>query len=349
MLKVGIVGLGRGMSHLGIFSQRNDTKVVAVCDIDEKRASKVKQDIGAEEAYTDYNKFLSHDIDIVVIATPLPYHVANSITALKLDKHVLCEVPIANRIEECKLLIDAVRKSKGKFMFAENCNYWYFVQQWGKLVDDGKIGKPIYIEAEYVHDCRSIMWDANGNPTWRAGMPPIYYCTHSLGPVLSIIKDRCVSAVGMNTGVNVAPDLGAIDMEVGLFRTSKGAIIKILCGFSNPRKQAFHYYSFYGSEGVIENVRGAMDKSFACFKDSNGMEDLPYSFNHPNAPDGASAGGHGTAEYYMIDAFVNSIKNDTEPPIDVYEGLDYSLPGLFAHLSAQEGGKVVEIPDPREM
>ena len=65
MLKVGVVGLGRGMSHLGIFSQRDDTKVVAVCDVDGDRASKVKQDSGAEKAYTNYNEFLSHDMDIV--------------------------------------------------------------------------------------------------------------------------------------------------------------------------------------------------------------------------------------------------------------------------------------------
>ncbi|MDQ1329033.1 MAG: hypothetical protein QG641_2322, partial [Candidatus Poribacteria bacterium] len=141
MLKIGIVGLGRGMSHLGVFSQRTDTKVVAVCDVDEARAKKVKDDHGLEKAYTDYDEFLSHDMDIVVIATPLPLHVSNAISALKIDKHVLSEVPIANNLPECELLVKAVRKSKAKFMFAENCNYWYFVQKWKEMVDEGKIGK----------------------------------------------------------------------------------------------------------------------------------------------------------------------------------------------------------------
>lgn len=345
MLKVGIVGLGRGMSHLHVFAQRNDAKVVAVCDINESLAQKVKNDMGLESAYSDYDKFLSHDMDIVVVATPLPLHVSNSIAALESGKHVLCEVPIANSLEECEALVKAVKKSKTKFMFGENCNYWYFVEKWRNLVAEGKIGKPIYAEAEYIHDCRSIMRDSEGKLTWRASMPPIYYCTHSLGPVLSVINDRCVTATGMSTGVNVAPELGAIDMEVGLFRTEKGAIVKVLCGFSNPRKQVFHYYSIYGSEGVIENIRGITDKSIACFKDSKGMEELPYSYNHPQAPDSAVVGGHGTAEFYMIDAFVKSILNDTKPPIDVYEGLDYSLPGLCAHISAQQGGKVVDIPN----
>lgn len=344
MLKVGVVGLGRGMSLLRMFGLHKDIQIAAVCDINEKRAVDVKEQMKLEGAYADYDQFLNHDMDIVVVATPLPFHVSNSIAALENDKHVLSEVPIANSIDECKSLVKAVQKSKGKFMFAENCNYWYFVEKWREIVADGRIGRPIYAEAEYVHDCRSLMRDSQGNLTWRASMPPIYYCTHSLGPMLSVIEDRCVSAVGMNTGVNVAPDLGAIDMGVGLFRTASGAVIKILCGFSIERKPAFHYYSIYGTEGCLESIRGT-DRTAAYFKGSDGMTELPYTRNHPKAPRSAAAGGHGTCEYFMVNAFIESILNDTEPPIDVYEGLDYSLPGLCAHISAQQGGKVIDIPD----
>ena len=344
MLKVGVVGLGRGMSLLKMFDLHRDAQVVAVCDMKEERAESVKKEMKLEGAYADYDEFLGHDTDVVVVATPLPFHVANSIAALESDKHVLSEVPIANSVEECEALAKAVKKSKSKFMFAENCNYWYFVEKWKEMVADGKIGKPIYAEAEYVHDCRGLMRDSEGNLTWRASMPPIYYCTHSLGPILSVIKDKCVSAVGMNTGVNIAPDLGAIDMEVGLFRTESGGVIKILCGFSVERMPAFHFYSIYGTEGCLESVRGT-DKTTAYFKGSKGMMELPYTRNNPDAPKIAATGGHGTCEYFMVSAFIESILNDTKPPIDVYEGLDYSLPGLCAHISAQQGGKVMDIPD----
>ena len=349
MLKVGVVGLGRGMSLLRTFALFEDAKIVAVCDMNEERAMNVKKELSIDAAYSDYNEFLSHDMDIVVVATPLPFHVSNSIAALESHKHVLCEVPIANSIEECEALAKAVKKSKTKFMFAENCNYWYFIEKWREIVAQGKLGKPTYAEAEYVHDCRSIMRDAKGNLTWRASMPPIYYCTHSLGPILSVINDRIVSAVGMSTGVNVAPELGAIDMEVGLFKTEKGVVIKNLCGFSVERKPAFHFYSIYGTGGCLETIRGTMN-NVAYFKDSgaSGLTELPYTTNHPQAPGSATVGGHGTAEYYMVKAFIESIKNNTEPPIDVYTGLDYSLPGLCAHLSAQQGSKPIEIPNFRD-
>ncbi len=344
MLKTGVVGLRRGLGLLRMFAAHKETQVVAVCDIDEERAASVKEQMGIEAVYIDYGEFLEHDLDIVVVATPMPFHVSQSIAALESDKHVLCEVIVANSMDECEPLVKAVKKSKKKYMLAENCCYWYFVEKWAEMAAAGKIGKPIYAEAEYVHDTRSLMRDAEGNPRWRAKRPPIHYCTHSLGPILTVMNDRCVSAVGMSTGVNVAPDLGAIDMEVGLFRTEKGSVIKILRGASIEREPAFHYYSIYGTEGCLETARGA-DKTFAYFKGSDGMTELPYRRDHPEAPDSAAAGGHGTCEYYMVKAFIESIVNDTRPPIDIYRALDFSLPGFCAHISAQQGGKMVDIPD----
>ncbi len=346
MLKVGVVGLGRGMNLLRTFALHSDVEIVAVCDINEKRAVSAKEEMELEKAYPDYDEFLRHDMDIVVVATPLPFHVQHSIAALESDKHVLCEVPIANSLEECEALARAARKSSSKFMFAENCNYWYFVEKWREIVAGGRFGKPTYAEAEYVHNCRGIMRHADGTPTWRASMPPIYYCTHSLGPILSILDDRCVSAVGMNTGVNVAPDLGAIDMGVGLFRTEKGAIIKVLCGLSVEREPMFHFYSIYGTGGCLESIRGT--SRFAAYLKDDGasnLTELPYGRDYPKAPEYATVGGHGTCEHFMVNAFVESILNDTEPPIDVYTGLDYSLPGLCAHISAEQGGKVIDIPN----
>ena len=79
-------------------------------------------------------------------------------------------------------------------------------------------------------------------------MPPIQYCTHSLGPLLFLMDDRCIAATGLNPGSNIAPDLGVIDLEVGLFQMESGAVVKILCGFSIERHPAFHWYVVYGTK-----------------------------------------------------------------------------------------------------
>jgi hypothetical protein len=79
-----------------------------------------------------------------------------------------------------------------------------------------------------------------------------------------------------------------------------------------------------------------------------GMMQMPLGYDVPGAPPQARLGGHGTAEYYMIQAFLDSVRNDTRPPIDIYAALDMALPGLCAHESAVNGGKPIPVPDWRE-
>jgi len=49
----------------------------------------------------------------------------------------------------------------------------------------------------------------------------------------------------------------------------------------------------------------------------------------------------------MIRDFVDSITNDMPPPIDEYESMDFVLPGIMAHESAQKGGVKLEVPNLR--
>jgi predicted dehydrogenase len=353
MLRVGIAGLRRGASLFQMFAHHEEARVVAVCDADRARAEAFARDSQVPSAYDDFTGLLAHDLDAVVIATPLPCHAAQSIAALERGKHVLCEVPAVASLAEAEALAEAARRSAAIYMMAENCCYNPFMNSWRQWVTEGRIGRIIYAEAEYVHDCRSIMRDAAGRLTWRAAMPPIHYCTHSLGPLLWLNGDRCVSAVGMHTGINVAPELGAIDMEAGLFRTAGGAVIKILCGFSVARKPSFHTYTVYGTRGCLEKPRDGSETRayFAGEPDSAGMAALPLL---PDAvawsgtlPSHAGRGGHGTSEYFLVNDFVNAALHGAPVPIDVHTALDYTVPGLCAHLSAEEGGRPVAIPDSR--
>lgn len=348
MLKIGIAGLRRGGALLRIVARHPEARVVAVCDTDATRAAAVAAEYDVPVAVESWEALLDRELDAVVIATPLPCHAAHSIAALERGLHALCEVPACASLAEAESLARAARASSAVYMLAENCCFTAFIQSWRKMVADDRIGRVIYAEAEYVHDCRAIMREA-GRPTWRASMPPIHYGTHSLGPLLSLAGDRCVSAVGMHTGVNVAPDLGAIDLEVGLYRTASGAVIKILCGFSIAREPSFHTYTVYGTRGCLEKPRTG-DETLAFFEEIPelaGMMRMPLPAAHRRAPGHASLGGHGTSEFFMVNAWVDAIMGRAPCPIDLPTALDYTVPGLCAHLSAEEGGRPVAVPDYR--
>jgi len=346
-LSIGIAGLSRGLSHLEVFSNRDDCEVVAVCDVDAEKATTIAQQHDIANAFESYDALVDFAPDVIVVATPAPLHAEHCIAALDAGINVLSEVPAVYSIEEGRQLAEAVERSSATYSFAENMCYVAYMQTYEHIIRSGQLGKVYYAEAEYVHDCR-FLFGTPENPTWRVSMPPIYYCTHDLGPLLWWTDDRVATAVGMHTGSNVDPDWDCIDAEVGLFQTEKGAVMKFLASFCTARRPWLHGMVIHGTEGVLEAPRCGWDKHKAflpSIPNSHDMVALQIDWIHPEAPEGAEAAGHGTAEYYMIEDFVRCILEDTPPPFDVYTALDLTLPGICAHESAIQGGQPVEVPN----
>ncbi len=354
-LRVGVAGLRRGMGFVRVFAHHRECELAAVCDVEPGRAAQVADEMNVPIHFDDYSELCRADIDAIVVATPAPVHVPHALEALAEGKHVLSEVPAAWDLQQAEQLARGVERSGLKYMFAENMCYFAYIQTYEQIVHRGEIGRPIYAEGEYVHDCRHLMHDrydgvtpgSESGATWRAALPPIHYCTHDLGPILEIMDTRCVSAVGMHTGSNVLPEYDVIDAEVGLFKTESGAVVKILCAFSIVRHPSMHWMVVYGTEGYLEGPRFGGEHMLYSERTVNlsGPVKLPLSASHVGAPPEATAGGHGTSEYFMCNDFVRCIIDDTEPAIDVYRALDYTVPGICAHLSAENGGEPVEVPD----
>ena len=91
-----------------------------------------------------------------------------------------------------------------------------------------------------------------------------------------------------------------------------------------------------------------MNNLKAYFKDDpdfKSLQDVPVQEALDKLPPGARSGGHGASEYYMIEDFLRSILDDAKPAIDVYDGLDYTVPGICAQVSSERGGELVEVPN----
>jgi predicted dehydrogenase len=176
---------------------------------------------------------------------------------MEANKHVLSEVTAAWTIEQCVRIVDTVRHTQQVYMLAENNCYLHYVRTWKKWIDAGRLGDIYYAEAEYIHDIRALLRDdQSGETFWRLERPPIYYCTHSLGPLLMLMDDRVVQATGAHSGHGTVPNKGpsCLNMEVALFKTQKGAVIKVLRSQVALREPAIHYYSLYCSKGVSRTV-----------------------------------------------------------------------------------------------
>ena len=345
-LKVGLVGIGRGTAYGAIFAHNEKTCVAALCDMDEEKLAENGRDFELDDKhlFTNFDDFISSDLDIVVLGTPIPQHAEEVVKALDLGRHVLSEVTAADSIPACEKIVEAVRRSKGKYMMAENCMYMDFAIQWKEYIEKGNIGRPFYAEADYVHEIRDRV--AN---KWRSGRAPLHYCSHSLGPVLYWMDDYIVRATasGNRSTMLTPPTIGNIDIQVALFETKKGATIKVLRSSVALRHPALCTYSIYGDKGFLEGSRKGYDGIGHRYFDGLDPEDgydVTVSSSDINAPADARLGGHGTSEFYLVRDFLDAIEFDKKPPIDVVRAMDMTVPGLVAHEAAMRGGVWLDVP-----
>lgn len=129
-LKVGIFGIKRGSTFARNFSINPYTKLVAICDYDEVFVKNFIKDKEGITVYNDYDRFLEHDLDIVVLCNYCTEHAPAAIKALNSGRHVLSEVIACKTLAEGVELCRAVEKSKKVYMFAENYCFLPILRKW---------------------------------------------------------------------------------------------------------------------------------------------------------------------------------------------------------------------------
>lgn len=351
-VKLGVIGLGRGMMVKNVIGQPQ-VRLTAVCEKNPAVLAQAMEQLRPRlpelQVCECFEALLQADIDAVLIATEAIDHVSYVIKALDAGKHVLSEIPAVNTIEEARQLKAAVQAHPElKYMVAENCCYWAFIQAWKLMYEEGKFGQTVYAEAEYVgaEDYRDIKPENYPPEHWRSYNPAIKYLTHDLGPLLWIMDDYCVSVSCMEPDVVYNPYVTTNKNGVALFKTAKGAVIRILTCFDAYIADA-HNYSLIGTRGNIttDKLRQAGEMySYASLSDIPGSRkkrvEIPVSKAFPGEP----TDGHGGADRKMILDFVRCILEDTPSPLDVDFAIRISLPGIIAHESAVQGGTALEIP-----
>jgi len=353
--RVGIVGLNRGQGLVQAMAAHPHVQIAALCDLDPAWLAEMGARFGLSDRqlFTSFEDFVNAPIDIVVIATPIGYHAAQAIAALESGKHVLSEQTAAYTIEDCERLVETVNRTGRAYMMAENYCYFHYIRQWKQIIDQGRLGKIFYAEGEYLHEIVDLLIDpTTGQRRWRYTRPPILYCAHCLGPLLMLMDDWIVRATGVHSGQSIYPNegIGFLDMEVGLFQTHKGAVIKILRSQVVPRHPDMVWYSLYGTKGFIENGRGGWGRTTGQLYIEGEMPKQPGAQAiecptvDPDAPAEALSGGHGTSEYYMVRDFVSALERNARPPIDVARAIDFTAPGICAHESALRGGVWIDVP-----
>ena len=140
-LKYAIVGCGRiGTRHAG--HATNNGELVAVCDIEQKKADDLAKEYGAKAYYTIEGMLKNaEEADMVAICTPNGLHAEHSIKALKAGFHVLCEKPMAINVYDCGEMIKVAESANKRLMIVKQNRFNPPVEAVKKLLDENKLGK----------------------------------------------------------------------------------------------------------------------------------------------------------------------------------------------------------------
>src|SRR5260370_33343603 len=130
-LRVGVVGVGRGFT-LARECQMVGMDVVAVCDLDRHRVSRACNALGAV-GYQDYDTFLAHDMEGVILANSFDEHAPLAVKALQAGKHVLSETPACKSLAEGVQPLGTVQKTGLVYRFAANCPFMPHVSDLRRL------------------------------------------------------------------------------------------------------------------------------------------------------------------------------------------------------------------------
>jgi predicted dehydrogenase len=130
--------------HLPALLSHPNVEVVAFVDINEQKV----KDIAIrykKNYYTSLSEMLEkEDVDFIDIATPINTHETLAIEALRQEKHVIMEKPMATSVQECEQIVDLCKRKNLKVTIYHTMKVYPIVAIVKRWIEDGKIGKPYF-------------------------------------------------------------------------------------------------------------------------------------------------------------------------------------------------------------
>ena len=164
VLKVAMIGYGfmgkvhshawRTVNHF--FPDAPQVEMTLICGRTTDPLEIARVQFGWLEAESDWKKVIARsDIDIIDICTAGDTHEEIAIAALRAGKHVICEKPLANNVQEAramKVAADEARKSGVRSMVAFNYRRVPALAFARQMIEAGKLGEIFHIRANYLQD-----------------------------------------------------------------------------------------------------------------------------------------------------------------------------------------------------
>ncbi len=367
-IRVAVVGLGFGAEFVPIYLDHPDVASVAICDQQPERLQKVAERFGIRQCHSRLEDVLAGEVDAVHLVSGIPDHAQQALAVLESGLHCACTVPMAISIEDLRGIVSAQRKTGRNYMMMETAVYTRQFLYAKDLLARGEFGRIQFLRGAHYQDMEC--W-----PPYWAGLPPMYYATHAVAPLLALAgcratKVHCLGSGWMRESLH-AQYGNSFPVETAIFQLeSSGLAAEVTRTLFHCARDYMESFVVYGENACLE---WQMEKdSPVLFRMEPWQPDRtrPCTNRRIEAPDrqdllpgpiarytrsfvyeaGHShlsfkqGGGHHGSHPHLVHEFVRSIVEGRQPWIDAVTAANWTAAGICAHESAMKGGAAVEIP-----
>jgi len=163
-INVGVIGCGGRGTYVGrtfakVGQGENKCKIVAVCDLYEKR-KRLNAEFHQCDGYLDFHEVINRkDVDAVIVATPDHWHAPIAIEAMLNGKDVYVEKPMCHTVAQAKQLIDTVKATKRVLQVGSqttSADIWHKAKD---VIASGAIGDMIMSQGSYHRNSKEGEWN----------------------------------------------------------------------------------------------------------------------------------------------------------------------------------------------
>ncbi len=365
-VNIAIVGLGFGAGFIPIYQRHPQANLYAICQRTRKKLDAIGDAFGIEKRHTDFHELIRDpNVDAVHINSPIPDHAWQTIAALKAGKHVACTVPMATSLADCRKIVELVQRTGKKYMMMETVVYAREFLYLKELYEKGELGKIQFLQASHQQDM-------DGWPNYWPGLPPMWYATHCVGPMLALTKATAeyVSCFGSGT---IRPELikcygspFAIETAHLKFKNSDLSARIIRSLFDTARqyresidvygsKKSFEWTLIEHEAHVLHTAKLPESKIPKKIRVPDFAQRLPrgirpfttkgvYDLGKKTHLSFVQGAGHGGSHPHLAHEFVVALVEKRDPFPNAKESANWTCVGLCAHQSALKGGAIVKLP-----
>ena len=317
------------MTHAETLAHRTrGARLVAVTTSSAERAAEVRQRCGDLSVYTTPGTMLQAEVlDAVVIASSTSAHVANVERCAEAGVHILCEKPLALNLDDCDRAIAAVEAAGVNLMIGHVRRFDSGYREAKRLIEAGAIGVPVIV--------RAISGDMDPPPPSFADLgvsgglllDSMYHDFYLSRWLMAdeIIRVYTEAGALIDEGVR---SVGDVDNAVVSARFGKGAV-----GTMTASRVTRYGHDLrtevIGDEGAVQV--GYLRQTPVRLLDRRGVHhDTPHS-----TPDRM-----GEAFVAELQAFVDCVRGDTDPPVSTLDARATVAVSLAATRSIRDGRPV---------